>query len=89
MGTNALASVFCPRRGYDPQKDFEPIGLTAEDPELLVVRNDFPANNFSEFVAYAKPRLSRRRGHYASARASFPAAVTSSRSTKRITAGTL
>jgi tripartite-type tricarboxylate transporter receptor subunit TctC len=40
--------------GYDPQKDFEPIGLTAEYPELLVVRKDFPANNLKEFIAYAK-----------------------------------
>jgi tripartite-type tricarboxylate transporter receptor subunit TctC len=29
MGTNALASAFYPNMGYDPQKDFEPIGLTA------------------------------------------------------------
>ena len=40
--------------GYDPQKDFAPIGLTTEYPELLVVRKDFPANNLKEFVAYAK-----------------------------------
>jgi tripartite-type tricarboxylate transporter receptor subunit TctC len=54
LGTNALASAFYPNLGYDPQKDFEPIGLTAEYPELLVVRKDFPANNLGEFVAYAK-----------------------------------
>jgi tripartite-type tricarboxylate transporter receptor subunit TctC len=54
MGTNALASAFYPNLGYDPQKDFEPIGLTTEYPELLVVRKDFPANNLKEFVAYAK-----------------------------------
>jgi tripartite-type tricarboxylate transporter receptor subunit TctC len=54
LGTNALASAFYPNLGYDPQKDFEPIGLTAEYPELLVVRKDFPANNLREFVAYAK-----------------------------------
>src|ERR1700710_2582108 len=54
MGTNALASAFYPNLGYDPQKDFEPIGLTAEYPELLVVRKDFPANNLKEFIAYAK-----------------------------------
>src|SRR4029078_2007241 len=34
--------------------DFSPIGLTAEYPELLVVRKDFPANNLKEFVGYAK-----------------------------------
>jgi len=54
LGTNALASAFYPNLGYDPQKDFEPVGLTAEYPELLVVRKDFPANNLKEFVAYAK-----------------------------------
>jgi tripartite-type tricarboxylate transporter receptor subunit TctC len=54
LGTNALAPAFYPNLGYDPQKDFEPIGLTAEYPELLVVRKDFPADNFKDFVAYAK-----------------------------------
>src|SRR3954465_931198 len=54
MGTNALASAFYPNLGYDPQKDFEPIGLSAEFPEVLVVRKDFPASNLKEFVAYAK-----------------------------------
>jgi tripartite-type tricarboxylate transporter receptor subunit TctC len=54
LGTNALASAFYPNLGYDPQKDFEPIGLSAEYPELLVVRKDFPADNLREFVTYAK-----------------------------------
>jgi tripartite-type tricarboxylate transporter receptor subunit TctC len=54
VGTNALAAAFYPNLGYDPLKDFEPIGISAEYPELLVVRKDFPANNLKEFVAYAK-----------------------------------
>ena len=54
LGTNALAPAFYPNLGYDPQTDFSPIGLTAEYPELLVVRKDFPANNLKEFVGYAK-----------------------------------
>jgi tripartite-type tricarboxylate transporter receptor subunit TctC len=54
IGTNALAAAFYPNLGYDPQKDFEPIGLTAEYPELLVVRKDFPARDLHEFVAYAR-----------------------------------
>src|ERR1700684_2535989 len=52
LGTNALARAFYPDLAYDPQKDFEPIGLTAEYPELLVVRKDFPANDLNEFVDY-------------------------------------
>jgi tripartite-type tricarboxylate transporter receptor subunit TctC len=59
LGTNALASAFYPNLGYDPQKDFAPIGLTAEYPELLVVRKDFPANNLKEFIAYAKSNTSK------------------------------
>src|SRR6186713_292871 len=54
LGTNALAPAFYPNLGYDPLRDFAPIGLTTEYPELLVVRKDFPANNLKEFVAYAK-----------------------------------
>src|SRR3954453_995529 len=54
LGTNALAPAFYPNLGYDPQKDFEAIGLSAEFPEMLVVRKDFPADNLKEFVAYAK-----------------------------------
>ncbi len=54
MGTNALAPAFYPNLGYDPEKDFEPVGLIAEQPELLAVRKEIPADNLKEFVAYAK-----------------------------------
>jgi tripartite-type tricarboxylate transporter receptor subunit TctC len=54
MGTNAVAPVFYPNLGYDPEKDFQPVGLIAEQPELLAVRKDFPADNLKEFAAYAK-----------------------------------
>ena len=57
LGTNALAPAFYPNLGYDPQKDFAPVGLSAEYPELLVVRKDFPADNLKEFVAYAKANV--------------------------------
>jgi len=59
MGTNALAPVFYPNLGYDPEKDFEPVGLIAVQPELLAVRKDIPANNLKEFVAYAKANESK------------------------------
>jgi tripartite-type tricarboxylate transporter receptor subunit TctC len=54
MGTNAAAPMFYPSLGYDPQKDFEPISVTAEYPEVFIVRKDFPANTLGEFIAYAK-----------------------------------
>src|SRR5882762_11852918 len=48
-----------PRSGLRPAEDFEPIGLSAEYPELLVVRKDFPANNLKEFIAYTKSNASK------------------------------
>ena len=65
LGTNALAPAFYPNLGYDPQKDFAPIGLTAEYPELLVVRKDFPANNLKEFIAYTKANSDKLNGGHA------------------------
>jgi tripartite-type tricarboxylate transporter receptor subunit TctC len=59
MGTNALAPVFYPNLGYDPERDFEPVGLIAVQPELLAVRKDIPANNLKEFVAYARANQSK------------------------------
>jgi len=59
LGTNAIAPAFYPNLAYDPVKDFEPIGLIAEQPELLTVRKDFPANNLKEFIAYAKANESK------------------------------
>src|SRR5215510_9133074 len=59
MGTHAAAPFFYPNLGYDPEKDFEPIGLIAEQPELLAVRKDFPANNLKEFIAYARANESK------------------------------
>jgi tripartite-type tricarboxylate transporter receptor subunit TctC len=59
MGTNAAAPAFYPNLGYDPEKDFEPIGLIADQPELLVVRKDLPVNNLKEFIAYAKANESK------------------------------
>jgi len=54
LGTNAVAPLLYPNPGYDPQTDFEPISLTAEYPEVLVVRKDFPAGDLREFAAYAR-----------------------------------
>jgi tripartite-type tricarboxylate transporter receptor subunit TctC len=39
---------------YDPIKDFAPIGIVAETPEILTVNPSLPANTVAEFIAYAK-----------------------------------
>ena len=59
LGTNALAGIFYPNLAYDAEKDFEPIGLIGEQPELLTVRKDFPAKDLKEFAAYAKANESK------------------------------
>ena len=41
---------------YDPIKDFEPIGMIAVSPTLLVVNNDLPIKNTKDLVAYLKTK---------------------------------
>lgn len=54
MGSHVAAPVLTPNVKYDSERDFEPIGLTAHAPAVLVARKDFPAGNVSEFVDYLK-----------------------------------
>jgi tripartite-type tricarboxylate transporter receptor subunit TctC len=39
---------------YDLQKDFEPIGLISNNPQLMVAKKDLPAGNLKELVAWMK-----------------------------------
>src|SRR5262249_31450282 len=39
---------------YDLQKDFEPIGLLSNNPQLLVAKKDLPANDLRTLVAWMK-----------------------------------
>lgn len=40
--------------GYDPRKDFAPIGLIASAPALLLVYKDLPAHSVAELIALMK-----------------------------------
>ena len=42
------------RQLYNPATDFEHVALFNDSARVLIVRKDFPANNFAEFVAYVK-----------------------------------
>ena len=53
-GTLAIAPSLYRNAGYDPRKDFEPIGMIGSSPSSLVVHPSFPAKTVAEFVAYAK-----------------------------------
>jgi tripartite-type tricarboxylate transporter receptor subunit TctC len=54
MGTHGAAPALYPKLKYDPTKDFEPIGLAAGTPILIVAKKTLPPNNLKEFIAYAK-----------------------------------
>jgi putative tricarboxylic transport membrane protein len=54
MGTHGAAPALYANLKYDPVKDFEPIGLVAGTPILIVAKKDFPAANLKEFIARVK-----------------------------------
>lgn len=54
MGTHAASVALYPKLAYHPSKDFEPIGLAAGTPVLIVAKKDFPAKDLKEFVSYVK-----------------------------------
>jgi len=53
-GPLAIAPSLYPDLGYDPRKDFAPIGRVATAPNSLVVHPSFPAKSIAELIAYAK-----------------------------------
>jgi tripartite-type tricarboxylate transporter receptor subunit TctC len=54
MGSHVAAPMLAPNLTYDPQRDFMPIGFTAQSPVAIVARKDFPAGNLRQFVDYLK-----------------------------------
>jgi len=56
MGSHVAAPVLVPGAKYDPLRDFEPIGITAHAPVVIVARKDFPAKDLAEFVALLKQK---------------------------------
>jgi len=53
-GTLAIGPSLYRNVGYDPRKDFAPIGLIGNAPSTLVVHPSFPAHTVAELIAYAK-----------------------------------
>src|SRR5262249_48351530 len=53
-GTLAIGPTLYPSAGYDPRKDFEPIGLIGHAPNSLVVHPSFPVHSVKELVDYAR-----------------------------------
>jgi tripartite-type tricarboxylate transporter receptor subunit TctC len=59
MGTHGAAPALYPKLKYDPTKDFEPIGIAAGTPIVIVAKKDMPAKDLKEFIAYLKANQSK------------------------------
>jgi tripartite-type tricarboxylate transporter receptor subunit TctC len=57
MGTHAASVALYPNLAYKPDADFEPIGLAAGTPVLILARKDFPAKDLKEFAANVKANV--------------------------------
>ena len=55
-GTLAIGPSMYPNAGFDPRKDFAPIGRIGSAPTMLVVHPSVPAHSVAELIAYAKGR---------------------------------
>jgi tripartite-type tricarboxylate transporter receptor subunit TctC len=53
-GTLAIGPSLYKEVGYDPRKDFAPIGMIGNAPSVLVVHPSFPATTVAELIAFAK-----------------------------------
>jgi len=52
--TLAIAPAMFPNVGYDPVKDFSPVGMIAASPHIVLVNKDDPAHSLAELIARAK-----------------------------------
>jgi tripartite-type tricarboxylate transporter receptor subunit TctC len=53
-GTLAIDPTLYPNVGYDPRKDFAPVGLIATSALIVLVNPTVPAKTLTEFIALAK-----------------------------------
>ncbi len=55
-GTHGSAPALYPQLPYDPQRDFAPVVLVANVPNIVVVNPSVPANSIAELIALARAR---------------------------------
>jgi tripartite-type tricarboxylate transporter receptor subunit TctC len=53
-GTLAIDPTLYPNVGYDPRKDFAPVGLIATSALIVLVNPSLPAKTLPEFIGFAK-----------------------------------
>ncbi|MGE3248090.1 MAG: tripartite tricarboxylate transporter substrate-binding protein [Beijerinckiaceae bacterium] len=52
MGTHGAAPALYANLRYNPAKDFQPIGMAAGTPIIVVARKNLPAKDLKEFIAW-------------------------------------
>ena len=52
----AVSPALYKKLGYDPERDFAPIGLIGSNPNALAIHPSIPAATVAEFIAFAKAR---------------------------------
>jgi tripartite-type tricarboxylate transporter receptor subunit TctC len=57
-GTFSIAPTAYGNPGYDPRKDFAPIGMIGVAPNLLLVTPSLPVHSVAELIKYAKAQTS-------------------------------
>jgi tripartite-type tricarboxylate transporter receptor subunit TctC len=58
-GTHAVNQTLYRNPPYNAVTDFEPVALVAEQPIVLIARNDLPATNLQELASYVRANQSR------------------------------
>lgn len=53
-GTLAVNPALYKKLNFDPRRDFEPIALLADVPNIIVTSNEVPARDVSQLVTYAR-----------------------------------
>ena len=59
IGTHAENQTLYKHPLYDAASDFAPVALIAETPLVLIARNDLPADDLPQFMAYARANQAR------------------------------
>jgi tripartite-type tricarboxylate transporter receptor subunit TctC len=59
MSTMSFSPAFFPNLAFNPLTDFEPVGIVASAPIVLVARKETPANTMQEFIAHLKANASK------------------------------
>jgi tripartite-type tricarboxylate transporter receptor subunit TctC len=53
-GYQCITPLIQPVSGFDPATNLKPLGHLIDAPQVLVVRGNFPADNFADFLKYVK-----------------------------------